>query len=86
MQWMLERCFQSKGATNMYRGTDLLTLRERQGLTRNALAARSGISRSTLGRLEAGRSVPTIEMLVKLANSMELSLAKLLFKLGILHR
>jgi transcriptional regulator with XRE-family HTH domain len=46
---------------------ELLTLRERQGLTRNALAARSGISRSTLGRLAAGRSVPTIEMLVKLA-------------------
>jgi|HubBroStandDraft_3_1064219.scaffolds.fasta_scaffold767403_1 transcriptional regulator with XRE-family HTH domain len=46
---------------------ELLTLRERQGLTRNALAARSGISRSTLGRLAARRSVPTIEMLVKLA-------------------
>jgi transcriptional regulator with XRE-family HTH domain len=70
----------------MYRGTDLLALRERQGLTRNALSERSGISRSTLSRLEAGRSVPTIEMVVKLANSMELSLAKLLFKLGILHR
>jgi len=30
--------------------------------------------------------VPTIEMLVKLANSMDLPLAKLLVKLGILHR
>jgi transcriptional regulator with XRE-family HTH domain len=70
----------------MYCGADLLTLREHQGLTRKALAERSGISRSTLGRLEAGRSVPTIEMLVKLANSMDLPLAKLLVKLGILHR
>ena len=70
----------------MYCGADLLTLREHQGLTRKALAEGSGISRSTLGRLEAGRSVPTIEMLVKLANSMDLPLAKLLVKLGILHR
>jgi transcriptional regulator with XRE-family HTH domain len=69
----------------MYRGTDLLILCVRQGLIRNALAERSGISRSALGGLEAGRSVPTIEMLVKLANSMELPPAKLLFKLGILH-
>jgi transcriptional regulator with XRE-family HTH domain len=70
----------------MYCGTELLNLRERQGLTRKALAERSGISRSTLGRLEAGRNVPTIEMLVKLANSMDLPLARLLVKLGILHR
>jgi XRE family transcriptional regulator, regulator of sulfur utilization len=70
----------------MYCGTDLLNLREQQRLTRKALAERSGISRSTLGRLEAGRSVPTIEMLVKLANSMDLPLAKLFVKLGILHR
>ena len=70
----------------MYCGADLLTLREHQGLTRKPLAEGSGISRSTLGRLEAGRSVPTIEMLVKLANSMDLPLAKLLVKLGILHR
>jgi len=70
----------------MFRGIELLTLREQRGLTRGAVSGRAGISRSTLSRLESNLSVPTIETLVKLANSMELPLTKFLFKVGILRK
>ena len=78
--------FDGKGITTMFNGIDLLTLRESRRLTRSALSQRAGISASTLGRLESGLSVPSIETLVKLANSMGVPLKKLLFKVGILHR
>jgi transcriptional regulator with XRE-family HTH domain len=70
----------------MFCGADLLTLRVDQRLSRNALSKRAGIAASTLGRLESGLSVPSIETLLKLANSMEMPLRDLLFKVGILQR
>jgi transcriptional regulator with XRE-family HTH domain len=70
----------------MFRGIDLRDLREQQGLTRDAVSARAGISRSTLSRLESGLSVPTIETLLKLANSFELPLPKLLSRVGVLRQ
>jgi transcriptional regulator with XRE-family HTH domain len=70
----------------MFRGIDLLTLREQRGLSRGVVSGRAGISRSTLSRLESNLSVPTIETLVKLANSMQVPFAQFLFKVGILHR
>lgn len=68
----------------MYSGTNLRTLRENRGLSRNAVSERAGLSISTLARLESGLSVPSIDTLVKLANSMELPLAKLLLQIGVL--
>jgi transcriptional regulator with XRE-family HTH domain len=70
----------------MFHGIHLRVLREKRGLTREAVSERSGISRSTLSRLESGLSVPNIETLVKLANSLDLPFAKLLLRVGILHR
>lgn len=70
----------------MFRGIHLRTLREQQGLTRDTVSARAGISRSTLSRLESGLSVPTIETLVKLANSLALPFPKLLSRVGVLRR
>jgi transcriptional regulator with XRE-family HTH domain len=69
----------------MFRGIDLLTLREQRGLSRGTVSGRAGVSPSTFSRLESNLSVPTIETLVKLANSMELPLPKFLLKIGILH-
>lgn len=70
----------------MFRGIDLRDLREQQGLTRDAVSERAGISRSTLSRLELGLSVPTIETLLKLANSFELPFPKLLSRVGVLRQ
>ena len=54
----------------MFRGIDLLTL-EQRGLSQGVVSGRAGISRSTVSRLESNLSVPTIETLVKVANSMQ---------------
>jgi transcriptional regulator with XRE-family HTH domain len=70
----------------MFNGVELRTLREQRGLTKGAVSERTGLSRSTLARLERGLSVPSIETLLKLANSMELPLPRLLSKVGILNR
>jgi transcriptional regulator with XRE-family HTH domain len=70
----------------MFRGIQLRALREQQGLTRDAVSARAGISRSTLSRLESGLSVPTIETLVRLANSLDLPFPKLLSRVGVLRQ
>jgi transcriptional regulator with XRE-family HTH domain len=71
---------------HMFRGIELLDLRQQRGLSRGTVSGRAGISRSTLSRLESNLSVPTIETLVKLANSIELPLPKFLFKVGILRK
>jgi transcriptional regulator with XRE-family HTH domain len=70
----------------MFRGIELVALREKRGLSQDAVSKRAGISRSALSKLESGRSVPTIETLLKLANSMELPLAKLLYRVGLLRK
>ena len=58
-------------ATSTYQltsvGPRLKRLRERQGLTLSGLAERTGISTSTLSRLEAGLRLPTLEQLLPLA-------------------
>jgi len=70
----------------MFSGVELRALREQRGLTKGVITERTGLSRSTLVRLEKGLSVPSIETLLKLANSMELPLSKLLFRVGILRK
>ena len=70
----------------MFRGIELVALREQRGLSQDAVSKRAGISRSALSKLESGRSVPTIETLLKLANSRELPLAKFLYRVGLLRK
>jgi len=70
----------------MFQGTSLRALREQQGLRRVDIAKRSGVSLSTVTRLESGLSVPNIETLVKLANAIGVPFASLLFKIGIVHK
>ncbi|MFJ5259557.1 helix-turn-helix domain-containing protein [Streptomyces sp. NPDC088387] len=48
-------------------GPRLRTLRHRRGLTLAELASRTGISESTLSRLEGGSRRPTLELLLPLA-------------------
>ena len=53
-------------------------LRERQKISQEELAARSGISRGDLARLETGRHDPTITTLEKLAKALKVPVGKLL--------
>lgn len=54
------------------------SLRAERGLTLDALAARAGISRAMLSRVERGESSPTLGLLVRLCDGLGVTLAALL--------
>ena len=58
-------------------GPRLRRLRERRDMTLTALAAKTGISKSTLSRLESGQRKPSLELLLPLAESYHLPLDEL---------
>src|SRR3954467_14800674 len=58
-------------------GPRLRRLRERRELTLTAVAAKTGISKSTLSRLESGQRKPSLELLLPLAESYHLPLDEL---------
>ena len=58
-------------------GPRLRRLRERRGLTLTALAAQTGISKSTMSRLESGQRKPSLELLLPLAEAHHLPLDEL---------
>jgi transcriptional regulator with XRE-family HTH domain len=58
-------------------GPRLRRLRERRGLTLTVLAAKTGISKSTLSRLETGERKPSLELLLPLAEVHHLPLDEL---------
>lgn len=58
-------------------GPRLRALRRDRGLTLEALATTTGISVSTLSRLEAGRRRPTLDLLIPLARAHRVALDQL---------
>jgi transcriptional regulator with XRE-family HTH domain len=58
-------------------GPRLRRVRERRGLTLTALAATTGISKSTLSRLESGQRKPSLELLLPLTEAFHLPLDEL---------
>jgi transcriptional regulator with XRE-family HTH domain len=58
-------------------GPRLRRLRERRGVTLTALAAQTGISKSTLSRLEHGQRKPSLELLLPLAETYHVPLDEL---------
>ena len=56
----------------------LKALRERRGLTQTELAAKAGISRGYLARLEIARQDPRLSILEKLAKALKVDVATLL--------
>src|SRR3954451_18755202 len=58
-------------------GPRLRRLREPRGLTLTALAAQTGISKSTLSRLENGERRPSLELSLPLAEAFQLPLDEL---------
>jgi transcriptional regulator with XRE-family HTH domain len=58
-------------------GPRLRRLRERRDLTLTAVAAKTGISKSTLSRLESGQRKPSLELLLPLAETYHLPLDEL---------
>jgi transcriptional regulator with XRE-family HTH domain len=58
-------------------GPRLRRIRERKGVTLTALAEKTGISKSTLSRLESGQRKPSLELLLPLADAHHLPLEEL---------
>lgn len=58
-------------------GPRLRRLREQRDLTLTAVAAKTGISKSTLSRLESGQRKPSLELLLPLAETYHLPLDEL---------
>ncbi len=57
---------------------NLRTLRTQKGLTQEELAIRLNVVRQTISKWEKGLSVPDSEMLIKLADILEVSVSELL--------
>jgi len=58
-------------------GARLKRLRVRRGITLTALAAKTGISKSTLSRLESGQRKPSLELLLPLGEAHQVPLDEL---------
>ncbi len=58
--------------------TRIKALRERRRLSQEALAAKAGVSRGYLARLETGRHDPTVGTVEKLAKALRVKVADLL--------
>jgi transcriptional regulator with XRE-family HTH domain len=59
-------------------GANLRGLRQREGLSLEKLAQRAGVSRAMLGQIELGHSVPTINVLWKIARALDVPFSRLL--------
>jgi transcriptional regulator with XRE-family HTH domain len=52
--------------------------RERLGLSKYALAAKTGLSQQTIGYMERGLTSPSLDTVLRLVRGMEIDLAELL--------
>jgi DNA-binding XRE family transcriptional regulator len=52
--------------------------RERQGLSKYALAAQTGLSQQTIGYMERGRTAPALETVLRITSGLGMDLAELL--------
>src|SRR3569833_388912 len=75
----------SDGSTklSMIVGENVRHLRRRQGLSLEQLAAISGVSRAMLGQIETGKSAPTINLLGRIAEALNVSVSGLISSPGV---
>lgn len=57
-----------------------IAIRKEKGLSQEKIANLTGIARTNIIRIEAKRNMPTIEVLVKLANAVDMELEVKLVK------
>lgn len=51
-----------------------IALRKSRGITQQEMADRTGMKRTNIVRIENGKNIPTIEVLVKLASALDMEL------------
>lgn len=59
-------------------GANIVSLRKQRGLSQAALAAAAGMAAPNLSRLESGRHVPTLDILLRISKALDVSLVGLL--------
>ena len=59
-------------------GSNLRRLRARSGYSLERLASVSGVSRGMIGQIETGKSTPTVGLLSRLAEALDVELVSLL--------
>ena len=58
-------------------GVRVRALRRTTGLSQEHFADRVGVSRTHMGKIETGKANPTLEIIVRLAQGLDLTLAEL---------
>jgi putative transcriptional regulator len=58
-------------------GKNISTIRRKKGLTQLDLASACGMETNSLGRIENGRTNPTVKTLLKLAKALDVKLTEL---------
>ncbi|HCF0292561.1 helix-turn-helix transcriptional regulator [Pseudomonas aeruginosa] len=59
-------------------GQAVRAARVAQGIAQDEFAARAGISRSHMGKIERGEHVPTLPLILKIAMALKISAAELM--------
>jgi XRE family transcriptional regulator, regulator of sulfur utilization len=77
---MTGEAFDAKALASAF-GRRLRELREREGLTQDGLAKRSGLQASVIGRLERGEHEPLLSTVLSLMRGLDVSPGELLDKL-----
>jgi transcriptional regulator with XRE-family HTH domain len=78
---MTGEAFDAKALASAF-GRRLRELREREGLTQDGLAKRSGLQASVIGRLERGQHEPRLSSVLSVARGLGVSPCELLDKLA----
>jgi len=65
-------------STSLYLGRNIQTLREARGRTQEQIARVAGIPRATWANLESGAANPTLSVLIKVAQALQVRLEELI--------
>lgn len=58
-------------------GQNISKIRKRRGMTQLDLAAATGMEENAVGRIETGRTNPTVKTLLRIAKALEVPLTEL---------
>src|SRR5262245_45718423 len=70
--------FESQAGPAAHLGRNIQTLRETRGRTQQQIARVAGIPRATWANLESGAANPTLAVLIKVANALQVRLEELI--------
>lgn len=60
----------------------LFAIRKQRGFSHEAIAAKSGLSRQTLGKIESGKANPTMLTMYKITSAMGMTLEEFVQAMG----